>query len=167
MKNIKLLSTLSLSILLTFCGGKTDKEIFDNALELANNKKYDEAVVIFEQLADDYQKSELAPKALFECAKMYQGKVIKSLEAEESLKKSVDFYKKINKLYPNSAEAEKSLFMAGFILANELEDFDNARTTYQQFLEKYPEGDLSDDAKIELENLGKSPEEILMQKVKE
>ena len=55
--------------------------------------------------------------------------------------------------------------MAGFILANDLEDLDEAKSTYELYLEKYPNGQLADDARVELENLGKSPEEILLEKI--
>ncbi len=55
--------------------------------------------------------------------------------------------------------------MAGFILANDLQDFDAAKETYELYIEKYPDGQLADDAKIELENLGKTPEEILLEKI--
>ena len=58
------------------------------------------------------------------------------------------------------------LFMAGFILANDLQDFDSAKETYELYLEKYPNGQLADDARVELENLGKTPEEILLEKIK-
>ena len=56
--------------------------------------------------------------------------------------------------------------MAGFILANELNDLSGAKETYELFIQKFPEGSLVDDAKVELENLGKTPEEILMNKIK-
>ena len=55
--------------------------------------------------------------------------------------------------------------MAGFILANDLKDFENAKQTYNLYLEKFPNGQLADDARVELENLGKSPEEILKEKI--
>ncbi|MCB0731969.1 MAG: hypothetical protein KDC88_13140, partial [Ignavibacteriae bacterium] len=120
MKNMRIFSILFLSVLLTFCGGKSDKDLFDNALSNVDEKKYDEAVVLFEQLVNTNKESELAPKALFECAKIYQGQVVKNLTGKESLLKSVEFYKRIYDEYPKSKEAENSLFMAGFILANDL-----------------------------------------------
>ena len=54
--------------------------------------------------------------------------------------------------------------MAGFILANELKEFKEAGKMYNLYIQKYPNGELADDAKIELQNLGKSPEEILSHK---
>ena len=166
MKTLKIISFLLLSFIFTFCGGKSPQDNYDEATKLLTEQKYDEAVVIFEEIAEKSKDNELTSKALFETAKLYQGKVIKNLSGKESLLKSVEVYKKIYELYPSSKEAENSLFMAGFILANELNDLDAAKETYELFLKKFPEGSLADDAKIELENLGKSPEEILMNKIK-
>jgi TolA-binding protein len=165
MKTFKIILLFVFSIMLTFCSSKSDKELFDNAQTLLTEKKYDEAVVIFEELVEQNKDSDMAPRALFECAKVYQGKVVKNLGAKESSIKSVDVYKKIFNNYPSSTEAENSLFMAGFILANDLQDFDAAKETYELYIEKYPDGQLADDAKIELENLGKTPEEILLEKI--
>ena len=165
MKIIKIIGFLFISILFTFCSSKTDEENYDNAVKLLTEQKYDEAVVIFEEIVEQNKNSEFAPKALFETAKVYQGQVIKNLSGKESLLKSVAVYKKIFNEYPQSKEAENSLFMSGFILANELHDLDAAKETYELFIETFPEGSLADDAVIELENLGKTPEEILMNKI--
>ena len=167
MRVIKLLSLLTISLLFTFCSSKSDKEIFDGAKGLLTEKKYDEACAAFEKFSIEQSSSELAPQAILECAKLYQGQVVKNVGGKESFIKAVDLYKKIFNDYPKSKEAENSLFMAGFILANELSDLDSAKKTYELFLEKYPEGDLADDAQVELKNLGKSPEEILMQKIQQ
>jgi TolA-binding protein len=63
--------------------------------------------------------------------------------------------------YPDSEEAPKSLFMSGFILANDLMLYDKATSSYNLFLEKYPSHPLAVSAKEELDNMGLSPEEIL------
>lgn len=165
MKIIKIIGLLLIAILMTFCGSKTDQEYFDSAVGLLNEQKYDEAVVIFEEIVEKNKNGELAPKALFETAKVYQGQVIKNLSGKESLLKSVAVYKKIFTDYPKSKEAENSLFMSGFILANELNDYNAAKEIYELFIQKFPDGSLADDAMIELENLGKTPEEILMNKM--
>lgn len=96
---------------------------------------------------------------------MYQGQVVKNLDPAESLKKSVSLYKQIFNEYPNSEKAESSLFMASFILANDIRDYESAKKSYELYLEKYPNGNLAKDAKIELQNLGKTPEQVLKEKL--
>lgn len=167
MRIIKILTLLIIAITFTFCSTKSEKELFNNATNLVKEQKYDEAVKLFEQLAQENTSSKLAPKALFETAKIYQGQVIKNISPRESLIKSVEVYKKIYNTFPKSEEAENSLFMAAFILANDLNDFSQAKENYLLYIKEYPDGKLIRDAKIELENLGKAPEEILKGKMDE
>lgn len=165
MKSLKFSFSILLLFLAAACNSSSDKELYDKGMNLITEQKYDEAVEIFNKLVEENNKSEYAPKALFENAKMFQGQVIKGVNPKESLMKAVELYKEVYNNYPNFQEAENSLFMAGFILANELKDYDKARETYELYLAKYPNGKLASDAKVELENLGKTPEEILMEKV--
>jgi len=165
MRIYKVLLILTFSILFLFCGSNTEKELFDEAASLLNDKKYSEAVVKFDEIIKEYPESKTAVNALFETAKIYQGQVIKSLSSKESLQKSVEIYKSIFSKYPNSEKAESSLFMSGFILSNELHNYEAAKASYELFIAKYPDGELADDAEVELANLGKSPEEILKDKI--
>ncbi len=155
-----------LSIFIAACAGKNETDLLNEGNKFIKEKKYEEAAASFQKVIDEYPESKAAAKAMFELAKMYQGKVLKNVGEKESLKKAVEYYKRIYEKFPDSEQAPASLFMAGFIEANELKDFDAAKETYNLYLEKYPNGELADDAKIELANLGKSPEEILMEKLK-
>ena len=56
--------------------------------------------------------------------------------------------------------------MAGFVEANNLYNFSEATKTYQLFLDKYPTHQLALSAKEELNNMGRSPEDILSGKNK-
>jgi len=53
------------------------------------------------------------------------------------------------------------LFSIAFSYENNLNDFEQARIYYNQFLQKYPNSDLAEDAKLSIENLGKTDEEFL------
>jgi len=57
------------------------------------------------------------------------------------------------------------LFMAGFVLANELNMYNEATETYNYFIEKFPEHELAASAKEELDNMGLTPEEILRKNI--
>jgi len=161
MKYNKIIVLIVGILTLAYCSSKNDKEIFKEGKKLVTEAKYEDAIVKFQDLVKEYPKSEHADSALFEIAKMYQGQVTKNLASLESLRKAVETYGKIFKNYPNSKLAESSLFMAAFILANELHQYPRAQKLYKLYIEKYPNGELLDDAKVELNNLGKSPEEIL------
>ena len=44
---------------------------------------------------------------------------------------------------------------------NDIKNIVKARAAYQDFLQKYPKSDLANDATLSLQNLGKTPEEIV------
>ena len=68
---------------------------------------------------------------------------------------AVENFKSIAENYADGVRHAESLFMLGFINANDIKDFDEAKKYYTIFVEKYPQHELADDAQYELENLGK------------
>jgi len=157
-------SIMSLLILLLVVGcssKKTDKELFDTAKKDLKENKIPEAVATFDQLVNDYADSQLAPEALSQLAAIYQNKMDKSISEKDNLEKAVSIFKRIHDEYPKSEYAPSGLFMAAFISANELKKYDEATALYQQFIKEYPDNDLAASARAELDNMGKSPEEIL------
>lgn len=163
MKSIIVFLTL---LLLFGCSAKkSDKELFDEAKSNLKDQKYPEAVMSFEELIKDYPESNLAPEALSETASIYQNKQIKNLSEKENLEKSIELFKKIHEDYPKSEYAPSGLFMAGFMYANDLKNYEAATAIYKQFLKEYPDNELAASAQAELDNMGLSPEEILSKKI--
>lgn len=153
---------LSLFFIIGCSSKKSDKELFDEAQQNLKQDKIPEAVIAFEEIINDHSDSELAPEALSQLAGLYQNKLIKSLSEKENLEKAIELFKKLHSDYPKSTFAPSGLFMAGFINANELQNYDEATKLYKQFLEEYPNDELAASAQAELDNMGLSPEEILM-----
>lgn len=159
---MKLLTLLFTFLLLVGCSTKkTDKELFDEAQKNLTEQKIPEAVLSFDELIENYPKSNFAPEALSQLASIYQNKQIKNLSEKESLEKAIELFKKLHNDYPSSEYAPSGLFMAGFIYANELQDFEEATSVYRQFLGEYPNNELAPSAQAELDNMGLSPEDIL------
>ena len=157
-------SIIAFSLLLLFFGcssNKSDKELFDEAETNLKEQKYPEAVISFEELINDHPDSKLAPEALSQLASIYQNKQVKNLSEKENLEKAIGLFKKLHDNYPSSEYAPSGLFMAGFISANELHNYEAATVIYQQFLKEYPNNELAASAQAELDNMGLSPEEIL------
>ena len=92
-------------------------------------------------------EKKLGEQEYFDLAYQHMGKEQWS-EAERNFQKIIDEY-------PNGTYSSKALFMIGFVNANYLKNFEKAEKYYKEFLEKYPQHDLADDARYELENLGK------------
>lgn len=102
---------------------------------------------------EKYPDDERAPEFLFKAAQ-------RSSIINKSKDGIIDFDKLI-KNYPKSKFCEQALFSIAFSYENNLNDFVNARKYYEEFLQKYPNSDLAEDAKLSIENLGKSDEEFL------
>lgn len=75
--------------------------------------------------------------------------------------RAVEIYTRVHREYSEYEKQAESLFLIAFIYENQLMNFQRAEYTYKQFLELYPDHDLADDAKILLEHLGKSPDEMV------
>jgi len=121
-----------LAIILIFgCSAKkSDKELFEEAQTNIKQQKFPEAVMALDELRNDYPESKLAPESISQLASIYQNKQIKNLSEKESLEKAIQLFIKLHDEYPASEYAPSGLFMAGFISANELKDFDEASKYY-------------------------------------
>ncbi|RKY83074.1 hypothetical protein DRQ09_10630 [candidate division KSB1 bacterium] len=100
----------------------------------------------------------------FSCGKKMTEREIfdkaQKLQSENKFKKSAKLYEKLLKDYPESKHYPSSLFMLGFLYANNIKDYDKARKYYEEFLKKFPNHELADDVEFELKNLGKPISEI-------
>ena len=162
----KIFSSLFIIIILvTACNTNKDRDTFNAAERNYNDKKYAEALTDYKLVIEEYSSSDFAAKSLMRVGSMYQMFLVPNVQGDESNKKAVEYYRDLYKNFPKSEDAPKALFMSGFILANNLNKFDEAKLTYQTFLEKFPKHELAPQIKMELENLGKTPEEILENKL--
>lgn len=153
-----------LALLFFSCSKPTDQENLDQAKNLIKEKKIDEAVKTLEQIINEHPESNVAPKALVELATLYQGQLDPNVPRNESFNRAQKYFREVYDKYPKSEEASNSLFMSGFILANDLHKYDEATKAYKLFIEKYPDNPLVQSAKDELDNMGLTPEEILKKK---
>ncbi len=88
----------------------------------------------------------------------------KAAETARSLKtytKAISLYDWVIEKYPTSKLAAQALFLKAFTFDNELHDLESARFYYQEFIKRYPTNDFADDAKVLMDNLGKSDQEFL------
>jgi len=74
---------------------------------------------------------------------------------------SIIYYDKIMKNYPEFNKVAECLFLKAFVYENQLQDMDNAKKYYSQFIEDYPNHPLVKDAEASIKYLGKSPEELV------
>ena len=63
--------------------------------------------------------------------------------------------------FPRYDKRAYGLFLLGFVQENLSGNLDEAKRVYELFLTEFPNHEMADDAKASIENLGKSPEEII------
>jgi TolA-binding protein len=73
---------------------------------------------------------------------------------------TISMYKKVVAGDPDNEKRPEAIFMIGFISANDIKDYDQAKKYYNKLIEEYPENQFVESAKFELTILGKNPEEL-------
>jgi outer membrane protein assembly factor BamD (BamD/ComL family) len=116
------------------------------------------AIGHYEQVVENHPDHPLAESALFRIAELHNNGTRRFQEA-------IATYRRFLSAFPESPQAPVSLFMVAFLYNNELHDLNNAGAAYREFLSRYPNHELAPSASGELENLGKSPEQIIEQQV--
>lgn len=101
---------------------------------------------------------------LFACSDKFSDQEYYSKAKEAYSTQSFDVaitnFKNLTENYPNSEFHAEALFMLGFINANDLKNYDDAKKYYTDFTDKYPDHELADDAQYEIETLGKDINEL-------
>ncbi len=158
------LSIILVAVVFISCSSKkSDEELFNEGKTNTEEGKISEAVVSYEELLKEYPDSKAGPEAIKNLASIYQNKLVKNISETESLQEATKLFRQIYDDYPESEFAPMGLFMAGFVLANDLFAYHEATEAYSLFVEKFPDHEFADDAKIELDNMGLTPGEFLDQ----
>ena len=88
-------------------------------------------------------------------------KVAELYESTGDYGQTISMLEKLRTEHPKTDRAADALFKIGFIQHNNLKDLQKAEDTYRKFINSYPDHHFADDAQMEIDNLGVSPEEII------
>ncbi len=77
-------------------------------------------------------------------------------------KEAVLVMEKYIKIFPEGDEYPSVLFLYGYINANDLKKLEVAEKIYREFLTKYPDDELAESVKFELNNLGKPADSLVL-----
>ncbi|MBS4057162.1 MAG: tetratricopeptide repeat protein [Bacteroidales bacterium] len=124
-----------------------------NADGVLSADKANELIGCYEALVDSMPTDTMAPQYLFIAADL-------SINLS-NVDRTVRLLDKIITTYPQSDKTGLSLFLKAFVYEEQLNDTATAKKYYEQFITEYPEHDFIDDAHIALQNMGKSPEELI------
>ncbi|MEI6750231.1 MAG: tetratricopeptide repeat protein [Bacteroidales bacterium] len=115
--------------------------------------KVETLALAYSDFVRQFPKDSLSPEYLLRAGGvlMNAGDAIKAIQSLDQ----------ITQKYNTSRQAPQALFLLGFIYENMLGNIGKAGESYREFLTRYPKHDLADDAQASLNNLGKTPEELL------
>lgn len=130
-----------------------EKVVLSNETTPADMKKAKELVDAFVKFANENPKDTNAVTFLFKAANI-------SMNIDKA-KQSVELFDKILKDYPSFDKASDCMFLKAFVLDDKLKNINEARKAYEAFINKYPSHEFTDDAKACLNNLGKTPEQLI------
>ena len=112
-------------------------------------------IKLYQEFAIENPKDSLAPLFLFRASDL-------SMNLNRPIQTIAIFDELMDK-YPDYEKVPSVLFLKAFVYEDQLKDFDQAKIYYEEFLQKYPDSDFADDAEISLKNLGKTPEELILE----
>lgn len=165
MKNLRInFVVLLLVFSLINCQRQSEKDLYKTAMEDIKNGNFQSAIQNLEKIIEQNPNSEYAPEVYFSLASIYQSLEGDPIHQKANYERALYYYQELIDKFPNNEKAPEATFMAGFICAEYLQDYKRASIYYKKFLKAYPEHELAFSVQAELDNLGKSPEEILREK---
>ena len=161
MKYTKFLSLVLLGFIIASCSSpqqkmksaiaEQEKEFF--ASQPGETKLAGVLIDSYIDFVDNYPSDKDAPNFLFKAADI----AMNMSRPQQAIK----LFQRILSEYPDFDKAPQCLFLQGYVYENNLGNLQKAKEIYQEFLKKYPNDEFADDAKVSLDNLGKTPEQLI------
>ena len=129
-----------------------EKELTAEA-ERPNQAKLDELMDKYLNFVDKHPQDTAASKYLYKALNLALG----TSQGE----KAMELADRTLNEYSQSDKIAETVFLKAFIYENLLSNLGLAQKTYRDFIARFPDHELADDAEAALVNLGKSPEELV------
>lgn len=130
-----------------------EKAVYDKKDELPKNEDIQSLLDSYLKYTNSFPKDTLTPDYYYRAAELEL-----LLDKPD---KSIEYYNEIIKNHPDYPKQSQILFLKAFVYENHLHDIPNAKKYYEEFLRKYPDNEFADDVRTVIDNLGKSPEELI------
>ncbi len=130
-----------------------EKSVMDTANYTINSKLVKELIGKYKDFAQKFKNDSLTPIFILKAADLSV--------SINNYNNAIELYESINFKYPKFEKAPIALFLEAMVYADYLKNDLLAKKKYEEFIAKYPNHQLVNDAKKSIEFLGKSPEEIL------
>ena len=171
MKSVKIVLALITGVIVFSCGSNQEMKqlrseiseleasLYADSLKPVDRLKAQEMIQAYENFADKYPEDSLTPEYLYK-----RSEIAMNLQMSG---RAVEGYQRILNNYPDFDKAALCIFLQAFVYENQMQQYDEAKKLYREFLEKYPSHDLAEDALVSIQNMGKSLEELIQSWEKE
>jgi outer membrane protein assembly factor BamD (BamD/ComL family) len=163
MKNKNFLIILLIPLIFAGCSASRDKSVktisamekrlFSPQSTSFDKVKWDSLVSLYETFSKRFPEDSLVPGYTFNAANI-------SMNTGNG-QKALTLFEQIITKYPNYKKAPLCLFFKGYVYENLLHDLAKAKENYLQFIEKYPTNEFVPAAQSSIQNLGKTPEQMV------
>jgi outer membrane protein assembly factor BamD (BamD/ComL family) len=163
MKNKNYLILLLIPLLFTGCSPSRDKSVKNiSAMEKRlfspqstsfDKVKWDSLITMYDAFCKRFPKDSLVPGYTFNAANI-------AMNTGDG-QKALGLFQQIIDNYPNYIKAPLCLFFKAYVYENLLHDLVKAKEIYLQFIEKYPTNEFVSAAQASIQNLGKTPEQMV------
>jgi outer membrane protein assembly factor BamD (BamD/ComL family) len=118
-----------------------------------NKVRGDSLLQMYEDFITRFPSDTLAPVFLFRAANL------KMTEGDGN--RSLSLLDRFMQKFPDHPKAPVCLFFKAFVYENLLRNLALAKETYLLYIEKYPNGEFVKDAQMSVQNLGKTPDQMI------
>jgi outer membrane protein assembly factor BamD (BamD/ComL family) len=118
-----------------------------------SEEKADSLISLYDGFIKAFSDDSLSPLFLFKSANL----AMNSGDGKGAISRFDQFIQ----AYPGNQKAALCMFFKGYIYENLMKDLEKAKEAYLLFMEKYPDHELVKDARMSIQNLGKTPEQIV------
>ncbi len=153
---------VTLSIIYTGCKSPVNKDksqissieeqLKDEAAR-PDNAKLDELLNLYISFADKYPDDTLSQVYLYRAVNVSMG-----MGDGQKAMQLID--RSINK-YPAGIYLPEIVFLKAYVYENLLGRYGKASEIYRDFIHRFPDHELADDAQVAIQNMGKTPDELI------
>jgi TolA-binding protein len=155
------------AIMLGSCSNKEEKnkklanivKMENRFSQSLNSQKFD--AVLARELADEYVKFSNEFKSDTNTPRMLYKAAILNLKYIPDQNKAVDLFIRLKERYPKYKDTPMALYTAAYIYNDLLKNTEKAKECYELLIKDYPDHYLTKEAKVLVQFVGKSDEQLL------